>query len=87
VSTGSDGKVTSKAESLASAIVSKYVSAEYEDVLATVFGNTAIATGVFKALGAPMRRESLWIFMSVGLIRGRKCPAVNGSVSRVINRQ
>ena len=54
----------------ASAKASKYVSAEYEGVLATVFGNTAIATGVFKAPGAPMRRESLWIFMSVGLIRG-----------------
>jgi hypothetical protein len=38
VSTGSDGKVTNRAESLASAKASKYVSAEYEDVVVTVFG-------------------------------------------------
>src|SRR5260370_42549842 len=49
VSTRSDGKVTNKAESLASAKASKYVSAEYEDVLVTVFVNTAITTGAFKA--------------------------------------
>jgi hypothetical protein len=55
VSTGSDGKVTNKAESLASAKASKYVSAEYEDVLVTVFGNTAIAPGVFKARGTDQR--------------------------------
>lgn len=65
VSTGSDGKVTNKAESLASAKASKYVSAEYEDVLVTVFGNTAIATGVFKAKGTdasgkPMDIHERW---------------------------
>jgi ketosteroid isomerase-like protein len=54
-----------KAESLASAKASKYVSAEYEDVLVTVFGNTAIATGVFKAQGTdasgkPMDIHERW---------------------------
>jgi ketosteroid isomerase-like protein len=51
VSTGSDGKVSSKAESLAIAKATKYVSAEYDDVKVTVFGTTAIATGGFKAKG------------------------------------
>ncbi len=51
VNTGSDGKVTSKAESLATAKATKYDSAEYEDVKVTVFGDTAIATGVFNAKG------------------------------------
>ena len=30
---------------------SKYASVEYTDVKVTVFGNTAIATGIFKGLG------------------------------------
>ena len=51
VSTGSDGKVTNKAESLATAKATKYVSVEYDDVKVTVFGDTAIATGGFKAKG------------------------------------
>jgi uncharacterized protein (TIGR02246 family) len=51
VSTGSDGKVQSKAESLATAKATKYDSAAYEDVKVTVFGDSAIATGVFKATG------------------------------------
>jgi hypothetical protein len=51
VNTGSDGKVTGKAETLAIAKATKYDSAEYEDLKVTVFGNTAIATGTFKAKG------------------------------------
>src|SRR6202158_6148437 len=39
VSTGSDGKVTNKAESLAHAKARKYASAEYENVQVTVFGD------------------------------------------------
>lgn len=51
VETSSDGKVTSKAESLANAKATKYDSADYEDLKVTVFGDTAIATGVFTAKG------------------------------------
>jgi uncharacterized protein (TIGR02246 family) len=51
VNTGSDGKVQSKAESLATAKATKYDSAAYEDVQVTVFGDSAIATGGFKAKG------------------------------------
>jgi len=51
VSTGSDGKIQTKAESLATAKATKYEGAAYEDVKVTVFGDSAIATGVFKAKG------------------------------------
>ena len=51
VSTGSDGKVTNKAQTLADAKASKYVSAENENVQVTVFGDTAIATGLWVGKG------------------------------------
>ena len=51
VNTGSDGKVTGKAETLATAKATKYESAEYEDVKVMAFGDTVIATGGFKAKG------------------------------------
>jgi ketosteroid isomerase-like protein len=65
VNTSSDGKVTGKAETLATAKATKYVGAEYESVQVTVFGNTAIATGVFKAKGTdasgkPMDIHERW---------------------------
>ena len=51
VSTNSDGKVTDKTASLATAKATKYTHVEYDDVKVTVFGDTAIATGGFKAKG------------------------------------
>src|ERR1700726_2564201 len=38
VNTGTDGKVTGKAETLANAKATKYESIEYEDLKVTVFG-------------------------------------------------
>jgi ketosteroid isomerase-like protein len=65
VNTSSDGKVTGKTETLATAKATKYVGAEYESLQVTIFGNTAIATGVFKAkgtdaLGQPMDIRERW---------------------------
>jgi hypothetical protein len=51
INTASDGKVTSKTESLANAKATKYDSVDYDDVKVTAFGSTAIATGDFKAKG------------------------------------
>jgi ketosteroid isomerase-like protein len=52
VQTTNDGKVTtSKAEALAGAKSEKWSSAEYDDLKVTVFGNTAIAIGIFKGKG------------------------------------
>jgi hypothetical protein len=75
VNTGSDGKVNGKAESLATAKATKYVSAEYDAVKVTVFGDTAIATGVFNAKGTDAsgkpfdtheRWTDTWLKMSNG---------------------
>lgn len=51
VNTASDGKVTGKAETLATAKATKYDSVEYDDLKVTAFGGTAVATGTFKAKG------------------------------------
>ena len=75
VVTMSNGKVMNKAELLADAKATKYVSAEYEDVKVTVFGDAAIATGGLKAKGTdasgkPMdtheRWTDTWVKMSSG---------------------
>jgi ketosteroid isomerase-like protein len=51
VNTGSDGKVTAKAETLALIKATKYDNIEYYDLKVTVFGDTAIATGGAKGKG------------------------------------
>jgi ketosteroid isomerase-like protein len=51
VSTGADGKVMNRADSLADAKATKNTSADYENVQVTVFGTTAIATGGYKGKG------------------------------------
>src|SRR5690242_4333648 len=75
VVTMSNGKVMNKVELLADAKATKYVSAEYEDVRVTVFGDTAIATGGFKAKGTDPtgkpfdtneRFTDTWVKMSNG---------------------
>ncbi len=74
VSTSNDGKITNRAQALAATKASKYTSQEYEDVKVTVFGDTAIATGVSiskgtDASGKPMatqRWTDTWVKMSSG---------------------
>jgi ketosteroid isomerase-like protein len=51
VSTGADGKLMNKAESLADAKATKNASADYENMKVTVFGSTAIVTGGYKGKG------------------------------------
>ena len=51
VNTGADGKVTNKAETIATYKKTKWDSVEYNDVKVTVFGHAAIATGGYKAKG------------------------------------
>jgi ketosteroid isomerase-like protein len=85
VSTGADGKVMNKAEALANAKATKYVSAEYEGVKVTVFGDTAIATGGFKgkgtdASGKPMDVHERWTDTWVKMSNGKwQCVATQGS--------
>ena len=51
VDTDSSGKLISKAQAGAELKATKFASAEYENVQVTVFGDTAIAAGGFKAKG------------------------------------
>ena len=85
INTGSDGKVTGKAETLANAKATKYDSAEYVDLKITAFGDTAIATGGFNAKGTdpagkPMdtheRFTDTWVKMQNGKWQ---CVASHGS--------
>ena len=52
VYTGTDGKVSDRAAFLAELKATKWTGVENEDVKATVFGDTAIVTGTFKARGS-----------------------------------
>jgi len=85
INTGSDGKVTGKAETLATAKATKYDSAEYEDVKVTAFGATAIATGGFKAKGTdasgkPLDVHERWTDTWVKMPNGQwQCVASHGS--------
>lgn len=51
VTTSAEGKLQSKEQMLAASRKRKYSSVEYADVHVTVFGNTAIATGVYRGKG------------------------------------
>lgn len=85
VSTGSDGKVTGKAETLATAKATKYDSVENDDVKVTVFGDTAIATGGFTAKGTdasgkPLNARERWTDTWVKMPNGKwQCVASHGS--------
>ena len=85
INTAIDGKVTNKAESLANAKAIKYDSVAYDELKVTVFGDTAIATGTFKAKGTDAAGKPLdalerftdtWVKMSNGKWQ---CVASQGS--------
>jgi ketosteroid isomerase-like protein len=89
VDTTTDGKVMNKAEALATAKATKYVSAEYEDVKVTVFGETAIATGGFKAKGTDASGKTMdiherWTDTWVKMPGGKwQCVATHGSTIKM----
>ena len=89
VNTSIEGKVSNKAETLANAKATKYASADYEDVKVTVFGDTAIATGVFKATGTdasekPMDTHERWTDTWVKMPGGKwQCVATHGSTIKM----
>ena len=85
INTGSDGKVTSKSESLATAKATKYDSVAYDNMKVIAFGDTAIATGDFKAKGTDASGKPLdvherftdtWVKMPSGKWQ---CVASHGS--------
>lgn len=75
INTGSDGKVTNKAETLAQTKGAKWETNELSDIKVMVYGNTAIATGNWtgkgtgadgKAIDTRERWTDTWIKMSDG---------------------
>src|SRR5438445_822512 len=89
ISTGSDGKVSGKADLLATAKATKYDSADYEDVKVTAFGDTAIATGGFKGkgtdeLGKPLDVHERWTDTWVKMPNGKwQCVASHVSAVKM----
>ena len=89
ISTGSDGKVSGKADLLATAKATKYDSANYEDVKVTAFGDTAIATGGFKGkgtdeLGKPLDVHERWTDTWVKMPNGKwQCVASHVSAVKM----
>jgi ketosteroid isomerase-like protein len=59
VSTSPEGKVTGKSETLAVTKTQKWTSGEYRDEKVSVYGDTAIATGVFTGKGVDASGKSL----------------------------
>jgi ketosteroid isomerase-like protein len=85
INTDMDGKVTNKAQVLAEAKATHWISAEYENVQVVAYGDAAIATGVFigkgtDAKGKPMdnheRFTDTWVKMPGGKWQ---CAASHGS--------
>jgi ketosteroid isomerase-like protein len=78
---------------LANAKATKYVSAEYEDVKVTLFGDTAIAKGGFKgkgtdASGKPMDVHERWTDTWVKMPNGKwQCVATQGSTNTNISER
>ena len=85
VNTGADGKVMNRAETLADAKATRWVSADYVNVQVTVFGDTAIATGIFKgkgtdATGKPADENERFTDTWVKMPNGKwQCVATHGS--------
>lgn len=85
ISTGTDGKVSDRAKTLADAKATKYTSVDVKDLQITVFGNTAIASMIFDAKGTdekgkPMDVHARWTDTWAKMPDGKwQCVASHGS--------
>jgi ketosteroid isomerase-like protein len=89
VSTSEEGKVTGKSEVLSDLKSQKWISAEYDALKVNVFGDTAIATGGFKAKGSDasgktfdlnLRWTDTWVKMPSGKWQ---CVASHASLAKM----
>ena len=89
ISTGPDGKVSTRAQSLADERLSKYTSVDIEDLQITEFGDTAIASSVFKAKGTDAKGKAIdshsrWTDTWVKMPNGAwQCVASHGSAIKM----
>jgi ketosteroid isomerase-like protein len=80
-----DGTILNRAQELAEAKATKYASEDAEDLHITVFGNTAVATMIFKAKGTdskgkPMDVHARWADTYVKMPDGKwQCVLSQGS--------
>lgn len=85
VNTGTDGKTRNKAETLAAERATRYSSAEYPELNVRVFGDTAIATSVWRGRytdesGMLVNSHSRWTDTWVKMPDGKwQCVATHGS--------
>ena len=85
VGTDPRGKIYNKAEMLVVEKATKYSSSETKDLKVTVFGDTAIATGIGKSqytdeTGKPVNSHSRWTDTWVKMPDGKwQCVAYHGS--------
>ena len=59
INTGQDGKVTNKAQTVAEAKATHWISVQYENVDVVVYGDAAVATGVFMGKGTDSKGKRL----------------------------
>ncbi len=89
INTDSSGKVTNKAETLASVKASKWEKNEISNVKATVFGKTAIATGGWVGKGTddkgkPVDTRERWTDTWIEMSGGKwQCVASHGSTIKM----
>jgi len=89
VNTGSDGKVIGKAETLAHVKAQKWETNQISDVKVTVFGKTAIATGVWVGKGTdengkPVDTRERWTDTWIEMSGGKwQCVASHGSTIKM----
>lgn len=89
INTLADGKVIGKAETLAHAKASKWDKNEISDVKVTVFGKTAIATGIWAGKGTdetgkPINTRERWTDTWVEMSGGKwECAASHGSTIKM----
>ncbi len=84
VNTSSEGKVTGKAETVADYKKSKWTTAENTDVKVIVYGDTAIATGIYNGKGTddgkPFNVHERWTDTWVKMPGGQwQCVASQGT--------
>ena len=59
INTGMDGKVSNRAQTLADAKATHWTRAEYENVEVVVYGDAAIATGLFMGAGTDAKGKPI----------------------------
>ena len=85
VNTSSEGKITGKSETVSEYKTTKWTSADNTDIKVTVFGDTAIATGIYNGKGTdsgkPFDVHERWTDTWIKMPSGQwQCVASQGTL-------